>query len=58
VLRDAGLVTWRADGQRRLYRVKPEPLKELDAWIGTYRDLWADRLDRLHGALQSERKRT
>ena len=58
VLRDAGLVAVRADGQRRLYRVKPEPLVELDAWIATYRDLWTDRLDRLQGALERERERT
>lgn len=58
VLRDAGLVAVRADGQRRLYRVKPEPLVELDAWIATYRDLWTDRLDRLQSALERERERT
>lgn len=58
VLRDAGLVAVRADGQRRFYRVKPEPLVELDAWIATYRDLWTDRLDRLHGALEREKEHT
>ena len=58
VLRDAGLVEVRADGQRRLYRVRPDPLEELDAWIATYRDLWADRLDRLHDALEREREST
>ncbi len=57
VLRDAGLVTVRADAQRRLYRVQPEPLEELDAWIATYRDLWAGRLDRLQDALDQERER-
>jgi DNA-binding transcriptional ArsR family regulator len=58
VLRDAGLVEVRADGQRRLYRVRPDPLEELDAWIATYRDLWAGRLDRLHDALERGREST
>jgi len=57
VLRDAGLVAVRADGQRRLYRVQPEPLEELDAWIATYRSLWSDRLDRLQGSLERKGER-
>jgi DNA-binding transcriptional ArsR family regulator len=55
VLRDAGLVMARVDGPRRLYRVKPEPLEELDAWIATYRQLWSNRLDLLQGALEKGR---
>jgi DNA-binding transcriptional ArsR family regulator len=47
VLRDAGLVAVRADAQRRLYRVRPEPLEELDRWLAPYRALWAGRLDAL-----------
>src|SRR5215475_12132543 len=47
VLRDAGLVEVRADAQRRLYRIRPEPLAELDEWLATYRELWATSLDRL-----------
>ncbi len=47
VLRDAGLVAVRPDGQRRLYRVRPEPLAEIDAWLTPYRRAWADRLDAL-----------
>jgi DNA-binding transcriptional ArsR family regulator len=47
VLRDAGLVTSRTDAQRRLYRVSPGPLAELDAWLTPYRQLWAGRLDQL-----------
>ena len=47
VLRDAGLVEVRADAQRRLYRVRPEPLAEIDAWLRPYRRLWAGRLDAL-----------
>jgi DNA-binding transcriptional ArsR family regulator len=47
VLRDAGLVEVRADAQRRLYRVRPEPLRGIDEWIAPYRALWAARLDDL-----------
>ena len=47
VLRESGLVTVRPEAQRRLYRVAPEPLKELDEWLAPYRKLWSERLDRL-----------
>ena len=47
VLRDAGLVEVRPDGQRRLYRLRPEPLMEIDEWLAPYRRLWARSLDRL-----------
>ena len=47
VLRDAGLVEARTEAQRRIYRVRPEPLAEIDAWLAPYRRLWADRLDAL-----------
>ena len=47
VLREAGLVTFRADGKRRLYALDPRPLQELDDWLEPYRDLWAQRLDAL-----------
>lgn len=47
VLRDAGLVVARADAQRRVYGIRPEPLSEIDKWLEPYRRLWADRLDAL-----------
>src|SRR4051794_5767763 len=47
VLREAGLVEARVDAQRRLYRVRPEPLQEIDAWLAPYRRLWESRLDDL-----------
>jgi DNA-binding transcriptional ArsR family regulator len=47
VLRDAGLVQVRAEGQRRIYRVCPEPLMELDQWLEPYRRMWRESLDRL-----------
>jgi DNA-binding transcriptional ArsR family regulator len=53
VLRDAGLVEVRQDAQRRLYRLRAEPLKELDAWLEPYRAVWADRLDALEQHLRA-----
>jgi len=47
VLRDAGLVDVRRDAQRRLYRLRPEPLQALDAWLEPYRAEWSGRLDAL-----------
>jgi len=47
VLRDAGLVEARTEAQRRIYRVRPGPLAEIDAWLAPYRRLWADQLDAL-----------
>ena len=47
VLREAGLVEVRADAQRRLYRLRPQPLLEVDEWLAPYRDLWGRSLDRL-----------
>jgi DNA-binding transcriptional ArsR family regulator len=47
VLRDAGAVEVRADAQRRVYRVRPEALREIDEWLTPYREAWRDRLDAL-----------
>ncbi len=47
VLREAGLVEVRTDAQRRLYRIRPEPLAEIDAWLEPYRQLWSRSLDAL-----------
>jgi DNA-binding transcriptional ArsR family regulator len=57
VLKDAGLVEARADAQRRLYRIRPEPLAELDDWLASYRELWTTHLDRLEHHLDRRRKR-
>ncbi len=54
VLREAGLVTVRKDAQRRLYRLNPAPLAELDAWLQPYRRFWVDRLDALESHLDKE----
>ena len=53
VLREAGLVAVRKDAQRRLYRVRPEPLAEVDAWLEPYRKLWNERFDALERHLES-----
>jgi DNA-binding transcriptional ArsR family regulator len=57
VLKDAGLVDARADAQRRLYRIRPEPLVELDAWLEPYRMLWNRSLDRLEEHLHGRKNR-
>jgi DNA-binding transcriptional ArsR family regulator len=46
-LREAGLVTVRPEGQRRWYRLRSEPLQEIDAWLQPYRRAWSERLDAL-----------
>ena len=48
VLREAGLVEVRPEAQRRVYGLRPEPLAELDQWLGRYREMWERRLDALH----------
>ena len=47
ILRDAGFVTVQPDGQRRLYSINPEPMREVDAWLEPYRRFWSVRLDAL-----------
>lgn len=58
VLREAGLVRWRGDAQRRIYRLDPGPLAEVDAWLERYRRFWAGRLDALDDHLRNRRKAT
>jgi DNA-binding transcriptional ArsR family regulator len=52
VLRDAGLVEVRPEAQRRLYRIRPEPLAEMDRWLAPYRRLWTQSLDKLERHLE------
>jgi DNA-binding transcriptional ArsR family regulator len=47
VLREAGVVESTVDAQRRLYRLKPEPLQEIDAWLAPFRRLWSAHVDAL-----------
>ena len=57
ILSEAGFVTMRPDGQRRLYALKAEPFRELDRWLAAYRGLWEARLDRFGAALEKRRLR-
>jgi DNA-binding transcriptional ArsR family regulator len=62
VLREAGFVEARIDAQRRLYRLRPEPLREVDAWMAPFRRFWTTHVDRLERHLdrmeQASRKGT
>jgi DNA-binding transcriptional ArsR family regulator len=61
VLREAGLVEVRQEAQRRVYTLRPEPLAEVDEWLGRYRALWEQRLDALHTEVargKRQRRRT
>lgn len=53
VLREAGLVEARADGRRRLYGLRTQPLAEVDAWLAPYREHWEGRLDALERHLEA-----
>lgn len=63
VLREAGFVESMVDAQRRLYRLRPEPLQEVDAWLNPFRRFWSAHvdalerhLDRMHPATKSKKK--
>ena len=53
VLREAGLASVRVDAQRRIYRLNPERLREVDAWLAPYRAFWEGRLDAMERTLDS-----
>jgi DNA-binding transcriptional ArsR family regulator len=53
-LRDAGIVTARADAQRRIYRLSEDGLDEIEAWLGKVREFWTQRLDKLEALLAAE----
>lgn len=64
VLREAGFVESRVDAQRRVYRIRPEPLREVDAWLAPFRRFWSAHvdalerhLDRMEQASPSRRRR-
>src|SRR5580658_7228401 len=58
ILHEAGFVSMRPDGQRRLYCLRPEPFRALDKWLAQYRSLWEARLDRFGAALEKKRQST
>src|SRR4051794_17785443 len=47
VLREAGFVEYTVDAQRRVYRLRPEPLQEVDAWLAPFRRFWSAHVDAL-----------
>ena len=55
ILNEAGFVSMRPVGQQRLYSLKPEPFRELEAWLAGYRSLWERRLDRFGEALEQRK---
>jgi DNA-binding transcriptional ArsR family regulator len=55
ILGEAGFVTMRPDGPRRLYSLRPEPFRAIDDWVRSYRRLWEARLDRFDEALKRRR---
>ncbi|EQD50305.1 ArsR family transcriptional regulator [mine drainage metagenome] len=55
ILHDHGFVRVRAEGQQRLYSLRPQPFRDIDRWIHDYRDLVEDRLDRLEKLVESDR---
>jgi DNA-binding transcriptional ArsR family regulator len=57
ILRRAGLVQVRQDANRRLYRLNPAPLAEIDAWLARYRHFWTQRLDALERHLDNRHPR-
>jgi DNA-binding transcriptional ArsR family regulator len=54
ILREAGLVASKPDGQRRLYELRPEALAELERWLAPYRRLWRGSLDALERHLDEK----
>lgn len=54
-LLDTGIVGVRRDAQRRLYSLRPEGLREVDEWLGKYRNFWSDRLDDLASELKEQK---
>jgi DNA-binding transcriptional ArsR family regulator len=58
VLRDAGFVESTVDAQRRLYRLKPEPFQQVDAWLAPFRRFWSAHLDALERHLDQMERST
>lgn len=56
ILSESAFVTVRPEGQRRFYALRPEPFRELDDWLGRYRALWDERLDRFEAGLKTRQQ--
>lgn len=57
VLREGGFVEARVDAQRRVYRLRPEPLEEVDAWLAPFRRFWSEHVDALERHLDRQLER-
>ncbi|NEY99769.1 winged helix-turn-helix transcriptional regulator [Bacillus shackletonii] len=57
VLSDAGIVEAHADANRRIYKLRPEPFIDLDAWVKSYSQIWEERFDRLDDYLKDMQKK-
>ncbi len=57
VLREAGFVEARVEAQRRVYRIRPEPLREVDAWLAPFRRFWTAHVDALERHLDRMEKK-
>ena len=58
ILHEAGFVTVRPDGQRRLYSLQPEPFRTIEDWLARYRQVWEARLDRFGAALEARQRQS
>ena len=58
ILHEAGFVTVRPDGQRRLYSLQPEPFCAIEDWLARYRQVWEARLDRFGAALEARQRQS
>jgi DNA-binding transcriptional ArsR family regulator len=56
ILLESGFVRVRAEGAHRLYSLRPEPFRELDAWVSRYRSIWEARLDRFEEQLEKKQR--
>jgi Predicted transcriptional regulators len=57
ILRDAGFVESRVEAQRRVYRLNPQPLQEVDAWLAPFRQFWSKHVDALEQHLERMAKK-
>ncbi|AYB43762.1 ArsR/SmtB family transcription factor [Paenibacillus lautus] len=57
ILHEAGLVEVQAEANRRIYKLRPEPLQEMDKWLDSFRSIWEKRLDQLEDYLEKLQKK-
>lgn len=57
ILHEAGLVEVQAEANRRIYKLRPEPLQEMDEWLDSFRSIWEKRLDQLEDYLKKLQKK-